>query len=202
MKSTWSLRSNSLNFTMLWVAHSLFKKSSYSIWKYLYWVLGIWGLSVELRQLSLRPNKRSGIVAFTCILSRLLYFQVSARGQVFTAGTQVASSSLWLTPMVSWFPEVCLTVYCVLPDGEVISDTLLVPIQQPNHVTASFTLAPPLLCRILLFTLCSSSSSVSSSFMKSPPLYHVLLFFISLLLIYEDSSSLPSAPLLYQSPPL
>ncbi|XP_030212977.1 CD109 antigen-like [Gadus morhua] len=67
--------------------------------------------------------------------SSFLPAQVSARGQVFTAGTQVASSSLWLTPMVSWFPEVCLTVYCVLPDGEVISDTLLVPIQQPNHVS-------------------------------------------------------------------
>ncbi|XP_056446630.1 CD109 antigen-like [Gadus chalcogrammus] len=64
-----------------------------------------------------------------------LHYVVSARGQVFTAGTQVASSSLWLTPMVSWFPEVCVTVYCVLPDGEVISDTLLVPIQQPNHVS-------------------------------------------------------------------
>ncbi|CAL8299406.1 unnamed protein product [Boreogadus saida] len=67
--------------------------------------------------------------------SSFLPAQVSARGQVFTAGTQLASSSLWLTPMVSWFPEVCVTVYCVLPDGEVISDTLLVPIQQPNHVS-------------------------------------------------------------------
>ncbi|CAL8294217.1 unnamed protein product [Arctogadus glacialis] len=64
-----------------------------------------------------------------------LHYVVSARGQVFTAGTQVDSSSLRLTPMVSWFPEVCVTVYCVLPDGEVISDTLLVPIQQPNHVS-------------------------------------------------------------------
>ncbi|CAL8285857.1 unnamed protein product [Lota lota] len=64
-----------------------------------------------------------------------LHYVVSARGQVFTAGTLVASSSLLLTPMMPWFPEVCVTVYCVLPDGEVISDTLLVPIQPPNHVS-------------------------------------------------------------------
>jgi len=69
----------------------------------------------------------------------LLYFQVSSRGQVLTGGMVVASSNLSLTPMVPWFPEVCVTVYCVLPDGEVASDTLLVPIQQPNHVTASLT---------------------------------------------------------------
>ncbi|KAK0139942.1 CD109 antigen [Merluccius polli] len=65
--------------------------------------------------------------------------QVSARGQVFTAGTVVASSSVSLTPMMSWFPEVCVTIYCVLPDGEVISDTALVPIQQPNHVSLKWT---------------------------------------------------------------
>ncbi|CAL8271807.1 unnamed protein product [Merluccius merluccius] len=65
--------------------------------------------------------------------------QVSARGQVFTAGTVVASSSLSLTPMMSWFPEVCVTIYCVLPDGEVVSDTALVPIQQPNHVSLKWT---------------------------------------------------------------
>ncbi|KAG7275782.1 hypothetical protein CRUP_005696 [Coryphaenoides rupestris] len=50
-----------------------------------------------------------------------LQAQVSSRGQVLTAGT------------------VCVTVYCVLPDGEVASDMLLVPIQQPNHVSLKWS---------------------------------------------------------------
>uniref|UniRef100_A0A672IIA8 CD109 molecule n=1 Tax=Salarias fasciatus TaxID=181472 RepID=A0A672IIA8_SALFA len=40
-----------------------------------------------------------------------------------TAGTR-NSSSLSLTPALSWSPEACVTVYCVLSDGEVISDSV------------------------------------------------------------------------------
>lgn len=63
----------------------------------------------------------------------LLYFQVSSRGQVVAAGTKT-SSSFSLTPTVSWSPEACVTVYCILPDGEVTSDTAHIPINQHDYV--------------------------------------------------------------------
>lgn len=63
----------------------------------------------------------------------LLYFQVSSRGQVVAAGTQT-SSSFSLTPTLSWSPEACVTVYCILSDGEVTSDTAQIPINQHNYV--------------------------------------------------------------------
>lgn len=59
----------------------------------------------------------------------LSYFQVSSRGQVVAAGTK-NSSSFSLTPTLSWLPEACITVYCILSDGEVTSDTVHVPL---NH---------------------------------------------------------------------
>lgn len=63
----------------------------------------------------------------------LLCFQVSSRGQVVDAGTKT-SSSFSLTPTVSWSPEACVTVYCILSDGEVTSDTVHIPINQHNYV--------------------------------------------------------------------
>lgn len=66
----------------------------------------------------------------------LFYFrllQVTSRGQVVSAGTKT-SSSFSLTPTLSWSPEACVTVYCVLSDGEVISDAAPVPISQHNYV--------------------------------------------------------------------
>lgn len=62
-----------------------------------------------------------------------LYFQVSSRGQVVAAGTKT-SSSFSLTPTVSWSPEACVTVYCILSDGEVTMDTAHIPINQHNYV--------------------------------------------------------------------
>jgi len=62
-----------------------------------------------------------------------LFLQVSSRGQVVAAGTQNASS-FSLTPTVSWSPLACVTVYCILPDGEVAMDTAHIHINQHNYV--------------------------------------------------------------------
>lgn len=53
---------------------------------------------------------------------------------MLAAGTQNSSSSFALTPTVSWSPEACVTVYCVRSDGELISDAVHVPTEQPNQV--------------------------------------------------------------------
>lgn len=53
------------------------------------------------------------------------------------AGTK-NSSSFSLTPTLSWSPEACVTVYCVHPDGELISDTVHVATDQPNPVLFHF----------------------------------------------------------------
>ncbi|CAB1330744.1 unnamed protein product, partial [Coregonus sp. 'balchen'] len=52
-----------------------------------------------------------------------LHYLVTSRGQVVAAGT-ATSPSFSLTPAVSWSPEACITVYCVLPDGEIINDAM------------------------------------------------------------------------------
>ncbi|XP_031144568.2 CD109 antigen-like [Sander lucioperca] len=67
-----------------------------------------------------------------------LHFVVSSRGQVVAAGTKT-SSSFSLTPTVSWSPEACVTVYCILPDGEVTSDTAHIPINQHDYVSLSWS---------------------------------------------------------------
>nr|XP_046269872.1 CD109 antigen-like [Scatophagus argus] len=67
-----------------------------------------------------------------------LHFVVNSRGQVVAAGTKT-SSSFSLTPTVSWSPKACVTVYCILSDGEVISDTVHIPINQHNHVSLSWS---------------------------------------------------------------
>uniref|UniRef100_A0A3Q4AFB4 Uncharacterized protein n=1 Tax=Mola mola TaxID=94237 RepID=A0A3Q4AFB4_MOLML len=68
----------------------------------------------------------------------LLSFQVSSRGQVLAGGTQT-SSSFSLMPTVSWSPEACVTVYCILSDGEVISDTAHVHIGQLNNASLNWS---------------------------------------------------------------
>ncbi|XP_069392339.1 CD109 antigen-like isoform X2 [Paralichthys olivaceus] len=67
-----------------------------------------------------------------------LHFVVSARGQVLAAGTK-NSSSFSLTPTLAWSPEACITIYCILTDGEVASDTAHVPISQHNHVSLNWS---------------------------------------------------------------
>ncbi|XP_071394440.1 CD109 antigen-like, partial [Centroberyx affinis] len=67
-----------------------------------------------------------------------LHYVVSSRGQVVAAGTK-NSSSFSLAPTMSWSPEACITVYCVLPDGEVTSDTAHLPIQQHNYVSLNWS---------------------------------------------------------------
>uniref|UniRef100_UPI0037E7D34F CD109 antigen-like n=1 Tax=Semicossyphus pulcher TaxID=241346 RepID=UPI0037E7D34F len=67
-----------------------------------------------------------------------LHFVVNSRGQVVAAGTKT-SSSFSLTPAVSWSPEACVTVYCILSDGEVASDTACIPINQHNYVSLNWS---------------------------------------------------------------
>uniref|UniRef100_A0A3P9JZJ9 CD109 molecule n=1 Tax=Oryzias latipes TaxID=8090 RepID=A0A3P9JZJ9_ORYLA len=61
---------------------------------------------------------------------------VSSKGQVVAAGTK-NSSSFSLTPDLSWSPQACITVYCLLSDGELISDSVFIPIQKHNLVRSS-----------------------------------------------------------------
>ncbi|XP_063765297.1 CD109 antigen-like [Eleginops maclovinus] len=68
-----------------------------------------------------------------------LHFLVSSRGQVVSAGTK-NSSSFSLTPTLSWSPEACVTVYCILSDGEVASDTAHIPINKHNDVSLSWNI--------------------------------------------------------------
>lgn len=49
------------------------------------------------------------------------------------AGTK-NSSVFSLTPTLTWSPEACVTVYCVLSDGEVTHDTVYISVTQPNNV--------------------------------------------------------------------
>ncbi|XP_008275105.1 CD109 antigen-like isoform X2 [Stegastes partitus] len=67
-----------------------------------------------------------------------LHFVVSSQGQVVSAGT-TKSLSFSLTPALSWSPEACVTVYCILSDGEVAADTARIPISQHNHVSLTWS---------------------------------------------------------------
>lgn len=66
----------------------------------------------------------------------LFHFKVSSKGQVVAAGTK-NSSSFSLTPDLTWSPQACVTVYCLLSDGELISDSVFIPIQKHNLVRSS-----------------------------------------------------------------
>ncbi|XP_037550486.1 CD109 antigen [Nematolebias whitei] len=68
-----------------------------------------------------------------------LHFVVASKGQVVAAGTKNFSSLLDLTPTSSWYPEACVTVYCILSDGEIISDTAQIPIHQNSHITLKWS---------------------------------------------------------------
>ncbi|XP_068577890.1 CD109 antigen-like [Cebidichthys violaceus] len=67
-----------------------------------------------------------------------LHFVVSSGGQVVDAGTKT-STSFSLTPTVSWSPEACVTVYCILSDGEVTMDTAHIPVNQHNYGSLSWS---------------------------------------------------------------
>ncbi|XP_007549193.1 CD109 antigen-like [Poecilia formosa] len=68
-----------------------------------------------------------------------LHFVISSKGQVVAAGTKNFSSSVTLTPELSWYPEACVTVYCIHSDGEITSDTAYISIHQYNHVTLNWS---------------------------------------------------------------
>lgn len=57
-----------------------------------------------------------------------------SKGQMVAAGTKSFSSSIALTPDLSWYPEACVMVYYNTSDGEITSDTTYISIQQYNHV--------------------------------------------------------------------
>uniref|UniRef100_A0A3Q3F453 CD109 molecule n=1 Tax=Labrus bergylta TaxID=56723 RepID=A0A3Q3F453_9LABR len=79
-------------------------------------------------------------IYFKLLLSRansLLFYSTAkdlSRGQLVAAGTK-NSLVFSLTPTLSWYPEAFVTVYSILSDGEVTSDTARVPVNQHNHVT-------------------------------------------------------------------
>ncbi|KAK2891620.1 hypothetical protein Q8A73_017285 [Channa argus] len=67
-----------------------------------------------------------------------LHFVVSSRGEVVDTGTK-NSLSFSLTPSLSWSPESCITVYCILSNGEVTSDTARIFINHSNYVSLSWS---------------------------------------------------------------
>nr|XP_057946755.1 CD109 antigen-like isoform X2 [Doryrhamphus excisus] len=67
-----------------------------------------------------------------------LHYVVTSRGQVVTAGTKT-SSSFSLVPTLSWSPEACITVYSILSDGELISDTAQIPVNQQGYVSLNWS---------------------------------------------------------------
>ncbi|XP_075883602.1 CD109 antigen-like [Nelusetta ayraudi] len=67
-----------------------------------------------------------------------LHFVVSSKGQVLAAGTKT-SSTFSLMPALSWCPESCVTVYTILSDGEVVSDTAHIPIDQHGNVSLDWS---------------------------------------------------------------
>lgn len=74
-----------------------------------------------------------GILVLSASENIVCVVQVSSRSQVLTAGTKT-SSTFSLTPTLSWSPEACVTVYSILPDGEVVRDTAHVAIDQHGNV--------------------------------------------------------------------
>ncbi|CAJ1073876.1 LOW QUALITY PROTEIN: CD109 antigen [Xyrichtys novacula] len=67
-----------------------------------------------------------------------LHYVVCSRGQIVAAGTK-NSSSITLTPSVSWSPEAFVTVYCSSSNREVTRDTARIPINQHNHVSLNWS---------------------------------------------------------------
>lgn len=90
---------------------------------------------------------------------------MSSKGQVVAAGTQ-NSSSFSLTPALSWAPAACVTVYCILSDGEITSDTAQISISRDSYVQDLVLLYcsnefPTVILFILCRTLCACSPQVS-----------------------------------------
>ncbi|KAK7904799.1 hypothetical protein WMY93_017406 [Mugilogobius chulae] len=67
-----------------------------------------------------------------------LHYVVRSRGQVVAAGRK-QFGSFTLTPTAAWIPQACVTVYCVLADGEIMSDTADILVKQQPQVTLSVT---------------------------------------------------------------
>uniref|UniRef100_A0A3B5LTQ3 Alpha-2-macroglobulin bait region domain-containing protein n=1 Tax=Xiphophorus couchianus TaxID=32473 RepID=A0A3B5LTQ3_9TELE len=76
-----------------------------------------------------RSSRKSTILSF--FASNMSGFStISSKGQVVAAGTKNFSSSVTLTPELSWYPEACVTVYYNHSDGEITSDTAYISIHQ------------------------------------------------------------------------
>ncbi|KAM9777955.1 CD109 antigen-like [Neosynchiropus ocellatus] len=63
-----------------------------------------------------------------------LHYVVSSRGRVLISGAET-SFPFTLTPTRSWSPEAYITVYSLLPDGELHSTAARVPLNQHGYVT-------------------------------------------------------------------
>ncbi|XP_072314147.1 CD109 antigen [Eucyclogobius newberryi] len=69
------------------------------------------------------------ITLASSVQPKLLHYVVKSKGQVVAAGTK-EFGSLSLTPTAAWVPQACVTVYCVLADGEIMSDTADILVKQ------------------------------------------------------------------------
>ncbi|CAL8314960.1 unnamed protein product [Merluccius merluccius] len=67
------------------------------------------------------------------------FYTVKSRNKIVESGS--GSSPLVLTPEASWAPQVCLVVYYIRANGEVINDVLLlpVPLELQNKVSVSWS---------------------------------------------------------------
>ncbi|XP_029903666.1 CD109 antigen [Myripristis murdjan] len=68
-----------------------------------------------------------------------IHYMVKSRGQIISAGK--SNLPLILVPDSSWAPEVCIVVYCVHSNGEVINDAIQLPITWllQNQVSLSWS---------------------------------------------------------------
>ncbi|XP_033844625.2 CD109 antigen [Periophthalmus magnuspinnatus] len=74
---------------------------------------------------------------------KLLHYVVKSRGQVVAAGTK-EFGSFSLTPTAAWAPQACVTIYYVLANGEILSDTADILVkQQQISLSWSSNMAQP-----------------------------------------------------------
>ncbi|CAL1574936.1 unnamed protein product [Knipowitschia caucasica] len=69
------------------------------------------------------------VVVKSSVQPKLLHYVVRSRGRIVAAGTK-EFGSFSLTPTAAWVPQACVTVYCVLSDGEIQSDTTDILVEQ------------------------------------------------------------------------
>uniref|UniRef100_A0A3Q2QMA5 CD109 molecule n=1 Tax=Fundulus heteroclitus TaxID=8078 RepID=A0A3Q2QMA5_FUNHE len=71
------------------------------------------------------PRISQSVFSYEATRTFSVCVQVKARGQLVSAGR--SSGDLTLVPGTSWAPLASIVVYCVRPDGEVVSDVIHLP---------------------------------------------------------------------------